>query len=478
MDFLFYLLPIKEYLKKYYEILIYFSLSILLTLSLFIKEFSIITTLFAIILSIILKPEQIIGIFVFTYPFDFLLRYPFDAMMFLFRFILSVILLIKLLMDTLNKRHKPSFKIFILMLTFIAYTIIPIPESKPFSLILCTYMFLSYATYEYREKINLSKLVTIFACAMIISGLFHFFRGYSELLEKSGVWGAFEYIRLQGCFEHPNIYAFHILVTIGALSILLIENKISINVFIPLHLICFILGYLTISRLFIICFIISTIIFYLTLIKQYRFESLNYIIPITALLLIIALLFFDITNCYISRMTSASEIDNFIFNNQNKLPIENININQVWNGEIYYDYGRIAIWKVYIEYLLIHPLALIFGRGPGIALGKRHAHNFLLYTLYLYGFIGIVLYLIFVYFAIGGKNTLKNKNILNLFILLIPIFIFQLFEYISDFAIFYFLFGFYYKNRNTKNNNDYENMKYMLNQYKIKNYSIKLGAYK
>ena len=305
---------------------------------------------------------------------------------------------------------------------------------------------------------------------MIVSGVLYLFREYSELLRGSE-WVYNSFVRMKGCLDHPNIYAFNVLIALGSLAILYLKNSINPSHFIILFMGNFIFGYLTLSRIFILSVFILLAIFFLLLLSKERLYSFNTILPMVAMLALIVLIFDEATTNYVVRAGDMYEAGY-----QEK--IESLTPEDwelIFAGEKLYDPGRFGIWKIYITYLMQNPFMIIFGKGiTNTMLGKKHAHNLFLNGIYWLGIVGVILYLIYAYFMLGGKKIFKLKKTKYMILLFIPLFVFQLAEKISDISIFYWLIMFNLQEDKFNTNEDYAKMNYMLEKNKPYKFKLKI----
>lgn len=458
------LLSIKK-IQNNPETFIFTTLTISLTCSLFFSPASFFTLAFIVFCAFCVKSETIITMFVFLYPFDYLLLYPLHIMKYA-QLLMCLALVKNYMKDLINRKNcknltqkSINYPPLIIFIIINVYLFLPFHDTN-LSYILITYTaFLpSFFSYIYRKTLDLKKLVYIFSISMIISGIFYLFKDYSKLLNVSD-WTYGSHIKMKGCFDHPNIYAFNVLVSMGSLAILYLKNNINKSDFLILFIGNFIFGYLTLSRIFIISVFFLLAIFFIFLIFKEKIYASNFVLPMLAIFALIVLIFDKFTTGYISRIKNLSEISF-----QEKLDtLTPEDWEKIYNGEIYYDPGRFGIWKIYINFLLENPFILIFGRGLTYTqLGQRHAHSLLLNSIYLHGIVGIILYLIYIYILLDGKKIFNSKN-KYIILLFIPLFIFQLVEKISDISIFYWLFMYNLQNDKFKSN-DYEKMNFMLNK--------------
>ena len=265
-----------EKIKKNPEPFIFTTLFIFLVITLFFLPMSIITTFFLIFASFMVKSETIIALYLFSYPFTYLFALPNLNMTWFLFFMMGIALIKNYICDLVKKRRVLNFKnsqnSFMVLTIFIAmniYLLLPFHNHNgAYLLLIYSHMIPSFFAYIYRKTLNIKKLVYIFSISMILSGIFFFFRNYSELLSPLGCWTYNSYVRMLGCLDHPNIYAFNTLIVLGSLAILYLKNSINPCHFIILFMTNFTFGYLTLSRLYILSVFVFLVIFFVCLIVK------------------------------------------------------------------------------------------------------------------------------------------------------------------------------------------------------------------
>ena len=96
----------------------------------------------------------------------------------------------------------------------------------------------------------------------------------------------------------------------------------------------------------------------------------------------------------------------------------------VLNGELFYDPGRIGIWKLYFLQIFQSPKSFLFGYGIlGPVIGKMyHAHNSAIEFMYRFGFVGYILLILLIISIIGFKNLRKVKKFATLLIYIVGVY--------------------------------------------------------
>lgn len=221
-------------------------------------------------------------------------------------------------------------------------------------------------------------------------------------------------MRTSGLDIDPNYYAVQILMAISVLLVTKYKRKTkTLEKFLLVILVMF--GFLSLSKMYLIS-IIFIIIFYLVIyFKEGIFKGIKYIGILfisTSVALMINYNYFY--NIYLMRFAGG-----------------NIDFSTVTTG-------RSFIWKNYINEIFFNIKTLFLGQGISNFLNSIGAHNIYLSTWYKIGFLGICLYMIYIFTCskiIGNKTGEKNK-IKLIDISLLPIYMILFANFALDASVF------------------------------------------
>ena len=449
----------KIHFKKIQEITKYvglFLLTVIFILCAYTKLTDIVLVLSIIVVLILCfqNVEDIICMKIILLPFNTLLSENFYTVYLIFSVIILLLLFAKYTLDIISKRKKISYLVLGLLIIYLVYCGLPI-----FNKIVGIKFFSSISSilsiafvYEYRENLHLKKLAICFSVSLLLACVLSIFLNYvsawRDFLDYVGYvdmdnWGEInEVLGKHNCDLIPKFTAFYIhqniLVGFSCFSISMLcylqyKNQIDDLLFYLLFVPTFIFGYLTVSRAYIVVLFVILLTYFIFLIIRDKKESLKTIIPICLIMIITVGILYKITQFYFTRFESNYEFG-----------VDNSDITEeewalIMNGELHYDCGRISLYKLYFKFLLNNPLVIIFGRGNDFPwLGKTQSHNFIVDLIYRNGIVGILIYLVMLFFMFDLKNVKKYWN-MDRFSIVIILFGWVMFELLNTYFSFLWL---------------------------------------
>ncbi|MBQ8425393.1 MAG: O-antigen ligase family protein [Clostridia bacterium] len=415
------MIKLLDFWKKYSEIIVLSILAVFVTITFFVKEFSMVILFFVFAVTMFLKTESIFYMIIFLFPFQVVYSYPMAGLVYAILMIGLFGIIKNYIVDIMKYKKKISWNIYLVFAILLVYIII-IPKIKDSSIFMHFVMksVLAIFAYEYRDKLSFVKIIEIFALSLIMSGVMWLFRIHSEILYSyeflyNGI------IKLTGGFEHPNIFCFYNIITISGLLFCFYKKQISVQKFLIYFLGCFIFGHLAISRNFALNFVITILIFFIMLLIRDGLKSLKFILPFTAVIILICLLMFDTTNKLFLHVGNVYEFDELT----SKWDFLEKYYNEIMAGQKKYDPGRFGLWYTYLRFFLDNPICIFIGRGYGnFLIGQTPPHNIVLSHLYYFGLIGCLIFAVFVLMLHGGiklKNIFKYSEV---FLMLVPYWLF------------------------------------------------------
>lgn len=260
------------------------------------------------------------------------------------------------------------------------------------SLILCGILI----SDQQNDTIHLRTYLRYFSVGIIIASFIGLFKSsfprlipyLSEaMIKENGEY----YSRFAGITGNPNHYTLPLSIVLAAYCILIIQRKVSFvdMVFISSMVI---FGIMSVSKSFLISFILIILVLMVQLTKYNR-KALMFV-----------MLLFILCGCVIYFNQDNEVIRTIIFrlsNDVNSGDIDSIST------------GRTAIWRSYIEYFTDNYTRFLFGSGFGaMYVNGRASHNYFIETVHYLGFVGSILYFCAIYrfFFIRNYDN-KRKQI-------------------------------------------------------------------
>ena len=409
-------------------------LTICVLLSFWISSFALITCIAASISFFFMKGGKKIYILIYLVPFYNVLRLePYSFVLCSIVLAVAIALLgIEFLIELIRKKKKIEYLHTMLFVALIIYIMLPIgPYNIMYNLKLVSTVAILYFVYINRKDLNFKSLVYIWVVALLISCLLSNLRVVSSRLEwilpdfSSNINNS---KRFTGLTDDPNYFAIEIALLLSGLTQLYFSDQIGF-VFYPLIFILSLIGFLTLSKSYIIAYILylSLMMFgFLLYRNMHKKCMLKRIIYITVSILL------SITLCIPQIKTTIGRFNNgFIeFNIENNI-----------NGEINSDLsnsdlsnstlnaittGRSEIWSAYLKAIFSSPNKFLFGHGTGASLPLEiSAHNFYLEGLFLFGFVGCLLMIciaVYLFIILMRNHRLKFANLLTLLIIALMLF--------------------------------------------------------
>lgn len=254
------------------------------------------------------------------------------------------------------------------------------------SLILCGILL----SDQQNDEIHLRDYLRCFSAGIIIASFIGLFKsGFPRLIpylseamiKENGEY----YSRFAGITGNPNHYTLPLSIVLAAYCILIIQKKVSLVDIVFISSIV-IFGIMSVSKSFLISFVLIIILLLVQLTKYNR-KTLMFV-----------MFLFIVCGCVIYTNQDNEVIRTIIFrlsNDVNSGDIDSIST------------GRTAIWRNYIEYFTDNYTRLLFGSGFGATWVKgRASHNYFIETVHYLGFVGSILY----FCAINRFFSIRNYD--------------------------------------------------------------------
>lgn len=413
-------------LKKHSELIVFSFVVFLLFLTCFFEEIVPFALIFCILSSMFLNFEKTLQLILFLLPFRSILT--FHNLNFIFRLSVVVIIFgmsVKYLIELLKKNKKINLKTVIPISIFLIFIVLPIHKVKFFNFVyIAVILILLYLIFEYKDELSLKKLICAIFCGLIISSLFYltsFISARAKGVELINAISGFRTPRFAGLYEHPNIIGMRVLLVLIGLFVLRYKEEINSVQFFVMFIISFIIGYLTISRVFLLCFITLLIMFSILYVVKKRKKGLILFVNIFIALLAVSAVLYKQSIIYLSRanILPDSIIVKLFDKCEEKEPNQDYGDLEYgsddWyqacvNGDIYFDFGRNSFRKEYLKNWGKDLQTMFFGRGIGAKeIGQMNAHDWFIETLWRYGIVGSILILLILLSFINYKKITKSS---------------------------------------------------------------------
>lgn len=323
------------------------------------------------------------------------------------------------------KQEKNHFNVYILIFIFAAYIILRFTfDYQNIIKLICNILLVYFIA---SNNIDFKKLLYFFIFGFFLASILGIYK--EDIPELTQYFHDLNYYsvagkaRFSGLMQDPNYYTIALFVVLFSTLLLYYNNSIN-KLFWLVFIVCSYFGFLTISKSFILMYVIFLMLLFIILLtKRKKFQ--------TVLFLILLAIFISLSLS--GKINSLNYFYLRLFESENTTFLT----------------GRDLIWKDYLEFFRQNPLSILIGVNPKYGLiGDRSTHNLYIEMVYHLGIIGSLLFvLVFVFIFIKFKNNLIKRKILNyipFFMLLIMFFFLSmLFNYLFSF---YLVFMYYLLN--------------------------------
>jgi len=411
-------------LKKYYndnKLIFHCAIiAILFFVNCFVEDFSYLIFTIVGIMIVFLNIGEGFSLLVFCIPFCCLDEYT-SVLMF---FVVFLVFIIKSYYVYLKiDRKKISLPFLIGVGAFLIYSLLPIGEYSiglwVKLLIILLLVFFLNLYLNYRKEMSIKNNLGILAISLFISAAFYLTYFISPYMQSKTIWYHGEdYIRFTCLLVNPNTLAMLCEICLSLLTYFILSNRFT-WVDVISYVIFAVLGISTLSKTFLILFVLMVIILLLYLLRRFKTEIL-WIVGLICFGLVALIIFkSDFLYTYLERFMSADP---------SELTYKEI-LNVITTG-------RYDLWIGVLDYLFMNPTVLIFGRGLGAPLVESmSAHNFYISLIYEVGLIGTILFFgmfltIIIYYMKRNKTKFNYAILAPLIIVGMLMMVEDLFLYI------------------------------------------------
>ncbi len=248
---------------------------------------------------------------------------------------------------------------------------------------------LIYVFYVNSQNINLKQISFNFIYSVISCSVLSLL--YFAVFKQSIMLGK----RFEALCLNPNILHIYTTIALSILIFLFSKKQCSNKLFFPLFTALSIIGVLTQSKAFIVCYVLLLIYLTIVILRNSKLIGFTFIGVFLFCLGLGLLLFTDSITSVFHRFFNA---------------VGSSSIDKIFTG-------RISVWQSYLKVWLASPITTIFGcrvSYENLTSIAIHPHNDYIYFLYRFGIVGTLLVIAtLVSFVIYSKNK-KNFKFSNL----------------------------------------------------------------
>lgn len=378
-------------------------------------------------IGIFADPTLILSLLLFLYPFEsiFIFNMEHRALFITFlKLYLIADLFIRHVIISIKQKASANIKILVVFAVYIVYCILPphVVGLKELAL-LGAELALIYIVFQKKLKFDFSFIAESLVVFVLVSSVMGFLRPTSDRLQEFiPIFMAIDKERFSGLMTQPNIYGMVIVVALSLLCTIKYHEKINDTKFVIYNSLLLYFGFMSISRSFFVATCIIELVFTILYAVRYKRESLRHLGVIYAGMLIAVLCSLGSLRLYFKRFfgvfSNKSQASAFF----DSFAYDGYIDEDILNGTVRYDPGRLEIWKLYLKDIFINPVVFFFGRGISRTwIGQMATHNDYLQLFWINGFFGTLIYiagiLMFVDLKKITKANIKNNLFLLIFIL-------------------------------------------------------------
>jgi len=423
-------------MNKSNELIKFLILNILIVGSCFSSTFIFATLIYVTFISIFNNDKtQLFCLVIYLYFFKFALTIEELNFTKLCNIIIIICLLKNFIFDLIHKKIKINKLFTITLLIFVIYT-----TCTPFihaiywrnSLNIIIISSLIFFAYTYRHEISFVKLLRYLCYSLIISGLLSMINNIFDCT----IYESIEFDnRFCGFMYHPNHYVVGANLALAGLLLAKYHEKIFTPEFVILFLLILGFAIQCVSRMFVFAFILSYFIFVILYIRKNK--SIKFVLHFTACILALCLIFQSDINRLLYRTINSNEIKDL----EQIKDINESTLQDILNGTVKFDPGRLGIWKLYFIQIFASPLKFFFGYGiSGPDIGQLNSHNLFIYFMYQNGIVGYLIVFLIIYSMIKNFKFKDWKTYIPSLIFLSYFFCISLLEINTMMSIPYIIF--------------------------------------
>lgn len=393
----------------------YLGMMGLIILSLFFEKASLLLCAYVLFFVCVLGKTDTFGMLLFLYPFFSAHMYHGENLYFVIFFLSICVLAIKHLIQVYSKKEKIDVKLIIVSVLYILFLLLPVRRNAGGNLSpVCSLKYLAsagaffvcmYVVYKARNEIDFLKCLHLFFAGLIISCVLGPFAYVSPRLQDVMSlikYDGFDLIRFNGLFSVPNTLSIISLICASLVFYLDYKNRIG-KVFYFYITMFFVLGYLTMTRVFLYAFAIAFVLYAIAIAvkdKRYCYKKL---LPQILFFIATILILLPYTKVQLSRLGFVDLVKGYDVSQKENATIETV------------DPGRGGLIKLYLKDFVSSVMIILFGRGisyPWLGVGLS-SHNTYLQAFWNTGVVGVILLIFAVLVFVQKYTNLKFKALVK-----------------------------------------------------------------
>lgn len=397
---------IKDWLLGKYELLNMIVLTLLLVGCCFHVCFIVLSLVWVILVCALNQNEtQIFGILIYIRLFRYALEFNGIDFRQILTYILLAIMIKNLVLDFIHKKIRCKISVIIALVVFALYAFcLPASVHKTTvidALDVAVMLFLVFVAYSKKQEIDFFKIIKYLAYAVALSAVFSYL---NEIFDCT----IYKSFRTEGKFTgflyHANHFIAFANLALAGLLVSKLKEKIFTPEFVLLFTTIFVFAIKGTTRMFILSFIIYFALFAVLYLKKNGTRALKFLVLFASVLVSSLLLVQPEVVAVIYRVKNPYEFS--LKDKLNTLSPEELR--QILNGEVFFDPGRLGIWKLYFMQIFASVKSFLFGYGVSAPnIGMMHSHNEYIYFMYRYGLVGYIMLGVII-FLLVGKAEFKN----------------------------------------------------------------------
>lgn len=262
---------------------------------------------------------------------------------------------------------------------------------------------ITFLVLNLRKQIGFKTALYCFIAGLLVTSFIGLFvEQIYEIKRRTYVYTVGDLRRFDGLTGNPNRYQLYIIAAICGLFILDLRKNIRPQVFYPMAILIFSLGFTTVSRTYMVAAFIIVFAYIVIKVTHEKRQSIRPIFIIGIAMVCILGVMFQYTQIYWERLGGIGlELESEIDPDKEFIPPEDRDKYNFWNN--YNDAPRPALWALYIKDWVSSSRVFFFGNGLDSPNPKNfiHPHNLYIWLLDKTGIIGLVLFAAIIGFMIN-----------------------------------------------------------------------------
>ena len=385
-----------------YRLVIYGLLTVLLIGACFSSAFVYIFAIVTPLVSLFLPFTHVLNLYIFIFPFKQLLHITTLEHASLFFYIVKLLLQGNLVLQhfilSIKNHTKCNWILLSLLAIFSIYLILP-PHAFTLTSAVneLSSLALIYVIYQERDRVDFSSFTKVIAYSITISSLLVLLKPYAARLAA-----LIPDATVENGYPRETMLYVYVAPLLALFCILRFYHKVDNSYFCLVNAIVLTFVIRNVTRGNLLATLLVFCIFSIMYLIKHKQNAFNSLLMFSIVLVVVMLFTLGPLTQTVYRVSNTTSFETgrneqTIINEINNEPIKTEirdnkeqELEQILRGEVYYDPGRIGLWKLYTKTIFSSPTTLLFGKGIGAPyIGQMMPHNIVLYMFYRYGLIGI-----------------------------------------------------------------------------------------